>query len=552
MKLRFTILLLLLFSLNTRAQLNEQERFDVSKNLDIYNSLFNELVMNYVDSIEIEKSINNNINYMLRRLDPYTEFIPEEDMSDFTFMTTGEYGGVGAIISMSEEKIIVREPYEGMPADLAGLRPGDILLEIDGNDLQGKMTSDASELLRGQANTQIKVKYQRPGEKKPKEVLIERKRIHIDPVTYYGVLENNIGYIYLSTFTTESSQDVKAAFLDLKNNHGISSLIIDVRDNGGGVVEDCITMLNLFISKGNTLLTMKGRTPQSERNYRAAQDALDTEMPIAVLVNHNSASASEILAGTIQDLDRGVVVGTRTYGKGLVQSTRPLPYNGRLKLTTAKYYIPSGRCIQAIDYAQRDEYGRVSSIPDSLTTIYYTLGGRPVRDGAGILPDYVVEDENTPSLIYYLDGNSIFFDFVVQWREKNKNIAYPKEFVLSDDVYEEFKTFALSKDFTYDLQSEKAMQSLKQIMEFEGYWDRASDEFASLEQLLKPDLGRDLELHKEQISKFLSMEIIKHFYYAKGQVAYSLRDDIQLNKAIEILQDKEMYINSLLVKEDSN
>lgn len=552
MKLRFTILLLLLFSLNTRAQLNEQERFDVSKNLDIYNSLFNELVMNYVDSIEIEKSINNNINYMLRRLDPYTEFIPEEDMSDFTFMTTGEYGGVGAIISMSEEKIIVREPYEGMPADLAGLRPGDILLEIDGNDLQGKMTSDASELLRGQANTQIKVKYQRPGEKKPKEVLIERKRIHIDPVTYYGVLENNIGYIYLSTFTTESSQDVKAAFLDLKNNHGISSLIIDVRDNGGGVVEDCITMLNLFISKGNTLLTMKGRTPQSERNYRAAQDALDTEMPITVLVNHNSASASEILAGTIQDLDRGVVVGTRTYGKGLVQSTRPLPYNGRLKLTTAKYYIPSGRCIQAIDYAQRDEYGRVSSIPDSLTTIYHTLGGRPVRDGAGILPDYVVEDENTPSLIYYLDGNSIFFDFVVQWREKNKNIASPKEFVLSDDVYEEFKTFALSKDFTYDLQSEKAMQSLKQIMEFEGYWDRASDEFASLEQLLKPDLGRDLELHKEQISKFLSMEIIKHFYYAKGQVAYSLRDDIQLNKAIEILQDKEMYINSLLVKEDSN
>ncbi|GHT72205.1 peptidase S41 [Bacteroidia bacterium] len=540
MKLKIAFLIVCLSwscSLSLRAQLTEDQRFKTAKNLDIYNAMVKELMLYYVDTIDIEKNIRADINYFLRQLDPYTEYIPEEEMSDFKFQTTGEYGGIGSIISIRDNKIIIVEPYEGMPAALAGLIPGDEILEINGESMQGKTTAYASEHLKGQPHSQVKIKYMPLGGKTPKEVTIERQRIYINPVTYFGVLSDTIGYIYLSSFTAQSAQVVKEALLNLINNQPVRSLIFDVRDNGGGSVEDCLEMLNFFVPRGELLLSMKGRVKQQDRTYHATETPLFPGLPLAVLVNANSASASEILSGAIQDLDRGVIIGSRTYGKGLVQATRQLPYDGRLKLTTAKYYIPSGRCIQAIDYAQRDEDGRVSYIPDSLTTVYYTKNGRPVKDGAGILPDIVMEEEKMPAIIYYMEGASIFFDFVTQWRKTHPKIASPAKFVLTGEIYNAFKDFVKAKDFTYDRQSAKAMESLKKIMEFEGYLQPASAEFQALENKLKPDLDRDLEVYKKQISEQLAIQIMKQYYYAKGMVEYSLKNDLEVQKAIEILHE---------------
>ena len=540
MKLKIIFLILCIslgYNSNLRAQLTENQRFKTAKNLDIYNTLVKELMLYYVDTIDIEKSTRMNIDYFLRQLDPYTEYIPEEDMQDFQFQTTGEYGGIGSIISMRDNRIIIVEPYEGMPAALAGLIPGDEILEIDGESMNGKTTTYASEHLKGQPNTQVKIKYLPLSGEEAKEITIKRQRIHIDPVTYFGVLEEGIGYIYLSSFTVQSAQVVKEALLNLVNNHKIKSLVFDVRNNGGGSVEDCLEVLNFFIPKGELLLSMKGRIEKQNRTYYTTHNPLFPNLPIAVLVNGNSASASEILSGAIQDLDRGSVIGSRTYGKGLVQTTRDLPSDGRLKLTIAKYYIPSGRCIQAVDYAQRDENGRVSYIPDSLTTVYYTKNGRPVKDGAGILPDIVMEEEKMPTIIYYLEGESIFFDFVTQWRKTHPQIASPAEFEVTDEIYVAFKNFVKSKDFTYDRQSAKAMESLKKIMEFEGYMEPASTEFQALENKLKPDLDRDLELYKKQISKYLGIQLMKQYNYAKGMLQYSLKDDPEVKKAIETLKN---------------
>ncbi|MCL1933012.1 MAG: S41 family peptidase [Candidatus Azobacteroides sp.] len=531
-------------SFSGQAQLSEKAHFDIAKYLDIYNALFKELNMFYVDSIDVKKTVQDNITFMLRRLDPYTEFIPEEDMSKFEVQTTGEYGGIGALIGSGTGNITITEPYEGMPAALAGLQAGDVLLEIDGVDLTGKDASYASEHLKGQPNTKVKIKFRRVGEDKPREIVVERKRLQINPVIYYGVLPGNIGYIYLSDFTTHSASSVKEAFDDLKTNKGIEALIIDVRDNGGGVVEDCLEILNYFLPKGELLLTMKGKFRQLDRTFRATQQPIAPDIPLAILVNRMSASASEILAGTLQDLDRAVIIGTRTFGKGLVQSPRPLPYDGSLKVTTAKYYIPSGRNIQAIDYSHRNEDGSISSIPDSLTSVFHTSKGRSVRDGGGITPDFVTEEKKVPTIVYYMESDNLFFDFVTSWRTKHPQIAPPEQFVLSDEDYEAFKAFVRSKDFNYDRQSEKALDTLKEIMTFEGYFASASEEFTALENKLKPDLNRDLDLHKDILSDRLAGEIMKQYYYAKGEKIYSLRDDSDLKKAIEVLSDKNTYANT--------
>jgi carboxyl-terminal processing protease len=517
------------------AQLTEKERFDISKNLDIFNSIYKELCLYYVDSIAFEDIIRENIDFMLRRIDPYTEYIPEEDMPNFLLQTTGEYGGIGAIITSDSNNVFVSEPYEGLPAALSGLQAGDILIEIDGENLTGKTSSFASERLKGQPNTAVKIKFQRRGEKKPREIEITRRRIEIDPVTYFGVLPENTGYIYLSSFTTHSARSVGMALDSLKKQN-IKSLIIDVRDNGGGVVEDCLEMLNLFVPKGKVLLSMRSKAPQPNRIYRAGRDAVDTEIPLAVLVNRQSASASEIFAGALQDLDRAVIVGTRTYGKGLVQSSRPLPYNGQLKLTTAKYYIPSGRCIQAIDYSNRNDDGSASQVPDSLTSVFYTEGGREVRDGGGITPDITVEHKKLPTMLYYLDGRNIFFDFVVEWRQKHPKIASPEIFSVDENIWQSFTDFVKARNFSYDRQSEKALAGLKEIMDFEGYLATASNEIKALEAKLHPNLDRDLSLQRDLISDFLSREIMRQYYYAKGEIIYSLKNDDDVRKAIEVLQ----------------
>jgi carboxyl-terminal processing protease len=394
----------------------------------------------------------------------------------------------------------------------------------------------------------VKIKFLRPGESKSREIVVERKQLQINPIKYYGVLQGNIGYIYLSEFTTHSAESVKTALDDLKTNRGIESLVIDIRDNGGGVVENCLEILNYFLPKGELLLTMKGKFHQLDRTFRATQPPIASDIPLAILVNNGSASASEILAGTLQDLDRAVIVGTRTYGKGLVQSPRPLPYNGELKVTTAKYYIPSGRNIQAIDYSHRNEDGSASYIPDSLTSVFHTSKGRPLRDGGGITPDFVVEEKKASTIAYYLDRNNLFFDFVTDWRTTHPQIAAPEQFVLSDDIYDAFKTFVQSKKFTYDRQSEEALKNLKEIMNFEGYLPAASGEFTALENKLKPDLNRDLEYHKSELSNILAGQIMQHYYYAKGEIIYSLRDDNTLKKAMEVLSDKNLYTRTLTGK----
>jgi len=532
-------------SFSAQAQLSEKTHFDIVKYLDIYNALFKELNMFYVDSIDVKKTIEDDIAFMLSRLDPYTEYLAEEEMSKFEVQTTGEYGGIGSVISYRNGKVYIADPNEGMPAALAGLQAGDVLLAIDDISLDGKDSAFASDHLKGQPNTKVKIKFLRTGENKPREIVIERKRIQIDPVVYYGVLPGNVGYLYLSDFTTHSAASVKEAIEDLKTNKGIESLIIDIRDNGGGVVENCLEILNYFLPKGELLLTMKGKFRQLDRTFRATQQPIAPDIPLVVLVNRMSASASEILSGTLQDLDRAVIIGTRTFGKGLVQSPRPLPYNVNLKVTTAKYYIPSGRNIQAIDYSHRNDDGSVSYIPDSLTSVFYTSKGRPVRDGGGITPDVVTEEKKLPTIVYYMENDNLFFDFAVQWRIKHPTIASPEQFVLSDEDYEAFKTFVLSKDFNYDRQSGKALESLKQVMDFEGYLSSASEEITALENKLKPDLNQDLELHKNAISDELAREIIHQYYYAKGEKIYSLRNDDDLKKALEVLSNKDLYEKTL-------
>ena len=532
----------------TKAQQIESDHFEISKQLDVFNALFKELDMFYVDTLDAKTAIRNGIDYMLSKLDPYTVYYSEEEMSDYKFMTTGEYAGIGSTITQRDGKIYISEPFEGMPAALAGLQAGDEILEIDGEKLEGKSSLHASEKLKGQPNTLVKIKYQRPGEKKTQVVSITRKRIQMDPVKYYGVLKDSIGYICFSNFTDQSAAEVKTVFENLKKNEHITSLILDLRDNPGGLMNDAIQIINMFIPKGKIALTTKGKIKQWDRTYRTTQEPVDSEIPLVVLVNRGSASSSEIVAGVLQDMDRAVIVGTRTFGKGLVQASRELPFNGGLKITTSKYYIPSGRCVQAIDYSHRNPDGSVATVPDSLTSMFLTSKGREVRDGGGITPDFVVEEEKIPSMIYYLKAAYIMFDFATEYKQSHKNIPLVAEFTLTDEDYQRFRTFVKEKKFDYDRQSGKAMAALKETMDFEGYMNVASEEFKALEDKLKPDLDRDLDLYKDVISKYLAQEIVKRYYYQKGEILESLKNDEDLEKAIEVLTDKALYKETLKIE----
>ncbi len=528
-------------------QQTEKDYYEISKQLDIFNALFKEVEMFYVDKIDAPKTIRNAIDYMLSKLDPYTVYFQEEDIDDLKFMTTGEYAGIGSIITQRDGKIYITEPYEGMPAALAGLEAGDEILEIDGEALSGKNTEYTSEKLKGQPNTVVKIKYQRPGQSQPETVQITRKRIAVNPVRYSGVLKDGIGYINLSGFTEHSAAELKSAFENLKKNNRITSLVIDLRDNPGGLMDDAIQMVNLFVPKGEVVLTTKGKNKQLDRTYRTTQEPIDKDMPIAILVNRGSASSSEIVAGAMQDLDRAVIVGTRTFGKGLVQTPRELPFGGGLKVTTSKYYIPSGRCIQAIDYTHRNPDGSVATVPDSLTSVFHTSKGREVKDGGGIIPDFIVEEKKFPSMIYYMLSEFILFDYATDYKQKHKTIAPVDQFTLTDEDYENFKSFVKSKNFDYDRQSEKAMQVLKETMDFEGYMSSASTEFAALEEKLKPNLERDLDLYKKVLSELLAEEIVKRYYFQKGEIIQTLKNDEELDKAMEVLSNTSLYNETLKI-----
>lgn len=533
------------------VQAGENHRFQVSKNLDYFNLVFKNIDLFYVDSLNPEKTIQTAISAMLKTLDPYTEFYAEEEATDFNTMITRNYGGIGASISnYKNNQVIISEPYKGMPADRYGLRAGDVILEIDGQSIKGKTSTDVSKLLRGQSGSSLQLKIQRPGEKKALSMKIIRSAIQIPAVPYYAKMENQTGYIMLSTFTGNISQEFKEAFLALKKQ-GIKSLVIDLRENGGGLLEDAVSIANYFLPKGKEIVTIRGRSRKIEHTYKTTNMPLDTEIPLTVLINDGSASSSEILAGALQDLDRAVIVGQRSFGKGLVQTPRNLPYGAKLKITTAKYYIPSGRCIQAIDYANRDKNGKAKEIPDSLTTLFHTAAGREVRDGRGIMPDVNVKEKEMSTLVYDLndgiDSLRNIFDFATEFRLRHSQIAPAEEFTLSDEEYNNFKKQLKERGFTYDLRSENLLKQLKETIELEGYSEQTNAVIKQLESALQHNLDKDLDFFAKDIKRMLCAEIATRYYYQSGGICVSLREDPALKEAIEVLKNKEDYKKILSV-----
>lgn len=554
--MRFFILsfLITISSIYTVAQESSSEHnqryFDINKNIDIFNSVLRELDMFYVDSLEINNLVQRTIESMLTRLDPYTEYYSEENIGDLQFLTTGEYAGVGAIISYKDGGVVINEPYEGLPADKAGLKAGDKILEIDGIDVRNANVRDVSNKLKGTPGTNIQLLIKRPSEEKERVFSVVREKIEMDPITYSEIVKDDIGYFHFGTFTSNSSKRVEETVKELKDK-GAKSLIMDLRGNGGGILDEAVNIVNLFVPKSVEIVSTKGKLAQWDRSYFTREQAIDELIPIVVLIDTGSASASEIVAGALQDLDRAVIVGNRSFGKGLVQTPRNLPYGGNIKITTSKYYIPSGRGIQALDYSHRNPDGSVARVPDSLTNLYYTKNGREVRDGGGITPDISLNHEQGGTIAYYLMTDNIIFDYVTEWVQNNDKIAPPEQFILTDENYERFKEFVKSKDFEYDKMSEQSMKQLKNIMEFEGYMEVASEEFNALENKLQPNLDRDLDLFKELIKNMIETEIVQRYYYKKGVLKHQLANDIVFDKAIEILKKPEDY-NSILLPVSNN
>lgn len=539
----------------------DDRNFQISKNLDIFNSIFKELDMFYVDTVNAEKMIQTGVEGMLSLTDPYTEYYPEEEVSSLKEMTTGKYGGIGAAIRYYEAKdrIAVVEPTEGMPAAEAGVKAGDIILSVGGKEMvRGDMkpqefSSKVSEALRGEPGTSFVLKVLRPlkNDSTVMEFKITRKNIRTNPVPYYGMVKDSIGYLALSSFTENSAKDFKKAFIELKQK-GAKSLIIDLRDNGGGSLSEAVDIVNLYVPKGQEIVVTKGKVRQAQGSYKTQNEPVDTQIPLAVLVNGATASASEIVSGSLQDLDRAVVIGSRTFGKGLVQTIRPLPYNGTLKVTTSKYYIPSGRCIQAIDYAKKNADGSVARTPDSLTTVFHTAVGREVRDGGGIRPDIEVKGDKIPNIVFYLMNDDLIFDYATQYCWDHPTLASVDDFKLTDADYEAFKKLVKSRNFTYDRQSEKMLKSLKEIAEFEGYMTEAAEEFKELEKKLNHNLDRDLDYFAKPIKEYISQEIVTRYFYQRGAAMERLKDDTDLEEAIKVLQNPVRYreILSAPVKKD--
>lgn len=539
---------LLTIEAQTLQKDKNQRYFEIDKSIETFNSVLRELDMFYVDSLKTDSLVQRTIVNMLAGLDPYTEYYSEDNISDLRFLTTGEYAGIGAIISYNNNQVVVNEPYEGLPADKAGLKAGDAILSIDGQDMRKASVKEVSDKLKGTPGTTITIVIQRPGEKKNKTFTLLREKIAVPPVTYSAVTNGNVGYIHFAGFTDKSSNDFKQAFVDLKKN-GASSLVIDLRGNGGGILDEAVNIVNLFVPKGKEVVSTKGKVSQWDRTYRTLNQPIDTIIPLVVLIDTGTASASEIVAGSLQDFDRAVIVGNRSFGKGLVQTPRNLPFGGNIKITTSKYYIPSGRCIQALDYSHRNPDGSVARVPDSLTNLFYTKSGRPVRDGGGITPDISIPQERPGTITYYLMADNFIFDFVTDWVQKNPKILSAETFNLSDADYDSFKTFVKSKDFKYDQMSEKTMQSLKEVMEFEGYMKTSSEEFKALENKLVPNLDRDLETFKSDIKDLITEEIIQRFYYKKGVLIHELQGDKAFQKAIDLLKNSTQYNDVLKPKE---
>lgn len=549
-KLRAVLFIIPVVMLSLLTSSYVDSYFEISKNLDIFITLFKELNLYYVDETQPGDLMEEGINGMLESLDPYTTFIPESDIEDYRFMTTGQYGGIGALIRKKDSLVVVAEPYEDFPAMKAGLVAGDIILEVNGKSTEGKSTSDVSAILKGQPQTEVKVKVQRYGKDKPFDVTIVREEIQIKSVPYFGMLNNEVGYVTLSSFTDNCSKEVKDAVVALKEK-GMKKLVLDLRGNPGGLLNEAVALSNLFVPKGEMIVSTKGKVKEWNKDYRATQTPLDKDIPLVVLVNSGSASASEIVSGVIQDLDRGVVVGQRTFGKGLVQTTRPLSYNSQLKVTTAKYYIPSGRCIQALDYSHRNEDGSVGKVPDSLISVFQTKAGRLVYDGGGINPDVEVEPLQLSDVAFNLGVKMLYFDFATEYFHNHPNIAPVSEFKVNDELYAEFRKWLETKDFDYTTDSEKMLEKLKEVAEEEKYYKRIRTEYEALEAKVKHDKEKDLEDFQDEVKDLLRGELVSRYYHQRGRIQAMLEEDQEVNKALELFANMEEY-NRILTDTSTN
>lgn len=523
----------------------KDHNFEVGKNLDLFNQIYKQLDLMYVDTLNPGEVIGYGINGMLSALDPYTEFYPEEKTKDLKQMITGKYAGIGSLIRnhLRRKSVVIDEPYAGMPAAEVGLRKGDVILSIDGKDMTGESSDVVSGSLRGDAGSTFLLKVRRPSIDKELEFKITRRNIKLPELTYYGLVDDSTGYISFNGFTEGSAKDMRKAFLDLKKQ-GARRLVLDLRGNGGGSLSEAVDIINMWVPQGVTIVETRGKMPQAYHRYKTRLEPVDTVMPLAVLVNDETASSSEILSGSIQDLDRGIIIGTRTYGKGLVQSPIDMPYNTNLKLTTSKYYIPSGRCIQAVNY-KRGGGGRYTEhVADSLTNVFRTRAGREVRDGGGVKPDVEINPDTLSNIVVYLeraDSMEVTFDWVVDYIASHPNIAPARDFSLSDAEYEDYKQRVVESGFTYDPASGKHLDELEKVMKFEKYYDDAKEELAALRKKLTHDVARDLDNHKDEIKHMLEREIVGAYYYQAGAVEAGLKYDKQLQQAIKILNDDTAY-----------
>lgn len=533
---------------------NKDHNFKVAKNLETFSAIYKYLDLMYVDTLNADEVIGNGINAMLSSLDPYTVYYPEDKVKELDMMISGKYAGIGALIryDLKLNNVIIDEPYENMPAAEAGLKKGDIILSVNDSSMYKKSTSYVSDHLRGDAGSTFLLKIKRPSTGKTMKFKLTRKAIQMPAVPYYGLQQNGIGYLDLNSFTVDCSKDVRKAFLEMKKD-GMKSLVLDLRNNGGGSLQEAINIVNMFVPKGLVLVNTKGKLERANREYKTTVEPIDTLIPIVVLVNDETASASEITSGSLQDLDRAVILGTRTYGKGLVQAPMELPYNGNLKLTTSKYYIPSGRCIQAINY-KHSRGGYLEYVPDSLTKVFHTANGRIVRDGGGINPDVKVLPDSLPNIAFYLansgmDSTEVMTNWILNYIKQHPTIGDPKSFIISDADYENFKSAVIKSGFKYDRQSEKVIKNLIDIAKFEGYYDDAKSEFAALEKKLQHNLAKELDHHKQTIKQVLTADLVAAYYYQRGAIANSLQFDKQWKEAVKLLENPQEYKKILMPKQ---
>ena len=532
-RIKFLLFALLFFPLVAFSQ-EKQNNFEISKSIDIYNNVLKFLNMNYVDEINPAELNETAIHAMLRELDPYTVFIPESEIEDVRLLTMGEYGGIGSIIQYYDDNVHISEPYENFPAHKAGLLPGDAIMEINGVNTEKKSVSEVSELLKGQPGSELTLKIKREGEKNIITKTLTREKIKIDNIPYYTVLDGGIAYIILNQFTKDAAKELKDAFLTMRSENDLKGLIIDLRGNGGGLLNEAVDIVNIFVPKNKLVVYTQGKTPDQNRNYYTKHEADDIDIPLAILVNESSASASEIVSGAIQDFDRGVIIGQRTFGKGLVQNILPMAYNTQMKVTIAKYYIPSKRCIQEIDYSKKAKNDTLTK-NDTLGAEFRTANGRIVYEGHGIQPDVKIEPEMLSTITAHLYAQNMIFKYANKFYREHKTIASPDKFEITDEIYNDFVKFVESQDFKYTSESEKDFEELVKTAKTEGYYDNIKEQLDLLEEELKSHKDNDLVNNKKEISDILKMEIVSRYYFQKGRIISALNDDTELKRAVEIL-----------------